>query len=385
MRLTARKIEALKKKRGRYSDGHGLVLQVISDTNSSWLFCYERGGRAHAMGLGPTHTISLKEARESARAARQLLLGGTDPLQRKRAERDRRTLEAGKNVTFKECTEQYFARHESKWSNRKHRAQFQNTLATYVYPTMGSMPVAMIDESLVLKCLQKIWTTKYATAARVRQRIEAVLDYATASKLRSGDNPARWQGNLQHLLPSPTKQTEHHAAIRYAEIAAFMSRLRDVPGVAARALEFTILTASRSGEARGAKWDEIDLANRTWTIPSARMKGAREHRVPLAPRAMELLSDLGRERDNEYVFIGATRGSAIGSNAMSQVLKKLDSAATVHGFRSAFSDWAHESTGFPNHIIEASLAHIVGSSVERAYRRGDLISKRRKLMEAWAQ
>jgi integrase len=386
MRLTARKVEALKKKPGRYGDGHGLKLQVISPTNSSWLFCYELRGVRHEMGLGPTHTISLKAARERAHAVRLLLLDGIDPLAQKRALREQRVLEAAKNINFATLTAQYISSHEAKWKDPRHQRKFLAGMRAYVYPTIGNMPVAMIDETLVLKCLEPIWRTKTETASRLRSRIEAILDYATAAKLRKGDNPARWAGNLAYLLPAPDKIAPHvhHAALPYAEVAAFIERLRAMPGSAARALEFLILTATRTGEVVGARWAEIDWQAQTWTIPGARMKNGKEHRVPLSPRAMELLSGLYEEVDNPYVFIGG-RAAHISLDAMYSVTKAINPAITNHGFRSAFSTWAHETTAFPAHVIEQALAHSVGNAVERAYRRGDLFDKRRQLMEAWSK
>jgi integrase len=386
-RLTMKKVAALRRRPGRYGDGQNLVLQVISATNASWLFAYERNGRARMMGLGPLHTISLKEARERARAARQLLLDGIDPLEHKRAERDRRALEAAKNVSFETCAQQYVTAHESKWQNAKHHRQFMSTMRDYVFPTMGALPVAMIDETLVLKCIRPIWTIKTVTASRVRNRIEAVLDYATAAKLRKGDNPARWTGNLEYLLPAPDKiaRPEHHEALPYREIAAFMTALRAIPGVAARALEFTILCAARTGEVVGAQWDEIDLKAKTWTIPATRMKSGREHRVPLSPRALAVLEEVFTEDGNPFVFVGVRPGTAIGDLAMLRVLRRLNPTATVHGMRSTFRDWAAEQTAFANHVVEMALAHAISSAVEAAYRRGDLFDKRRKLMEAWGK
>jgi integrase len=386
MKLTAKRVETLKKQPGRrYSDGHGLKLQVVSLTNSSWLFCYERQGRRHEMGLGPTHTISLKAARERAHAARVLLLDGVDPLAQKRAARDAAALEAAKNITFATLTSQYIASHEAKWRDPRHSRKFLAGMRAYVYPTIGNMPVALIDETLVLKCLTPIWRTKTETASRLRSRIEAILDYATAAKLRKGDNPARWAGNLAYLLPAPDKIAPHvhHAALPYAEVGAFIERLRAMPSTTARALEFLILTAARTGEAVGAHWTEIDWQAQTWTIPAARMKGGQQHRVPLSPRALELLSALHEEAGNPYVFIGARAGTHISLDAMYSVTKKAHPAITNHGFRSAFSTWAHETTAFADHVIEQALAHTVGSKVKRAYHRGDLFDKRRALMVAW--
>jgi integrase len=387
MRLTAKKVEALKKKPGRYLDGHGLKLQVISPTNSSWLFCYELAGKRHEMGLGPTHTISLKAARERAHAARLLLLDGIDPLAQKRAVREQRALEAAKNINFATLTSQYIAAHEAKWKDLRHSRKFIAGMRAYVFPTIGSISVAQIDETLVLKCLEPIWRTKTETASRLRSRIEAILDYATAAKLRKGDNPARWSGNLAYLLPAPDKIAPHvhHAALPYAEVSAFIERLRGMNGTAAHALEFLILTATRTGEVVGAHWAEIEWQAQTWTIPGARMKNGKEHRVPLAGRAMELLSGLHEEVGNPFVFIGARAGTHISNDAMYSLTKAINPAITNHGFRSAFSTWAHETTAFADAVIEQSLAHTVGNAVKRAYHHGDLFEKRRQLLEAWAK
>jgi integrase len=353
------------------------VLQVISPTNVSWLFCYERAKRARMMGLGPLHTIGLKEARERARAARQLLLDGIDPLEAKRAERDARAAEAARSVTFKTCSEQYYAAHSDEWS-AKHRGQFFATMQSYVYPFMGTLSVAAIDEAMVLKVLTPIWKEKTVTAKRVRNRIAAVLDYAAAAKYRTGTNPARWEGNLEFLLPRPERiaMVRHHSALPYSQIGSFMAALRACPPTAGTlALEFLILTATRTGEVMGARWDELDLQNRVWVIPAERMKASKEHRVPLSERAVELLSASSREVDNPHVFIGMRAGTSIGNLAMYRALRRIHDNVVVHGFRSTFSTWAHETTAYPAHVIEQSLAHTVGSAVERAYRRGDLFDK----------
>jgi integrase len=380
MPLTTKKVEALRRKPGRYSDGHGLVLQVFSANSASWLLRYQRKGRERWLGLGPLHTFGLMEARDRARRARALLADGIDPLEKKRSE-------AAKNITFAACAQQYFEVHEGSWSNQKHRRQFLSTLQQYAFPRLGALPVAEIDEALVLAVLRPIWKDKTVTAKRVRRRVAAVLDFAAAAKYRTGSNPARWEGHLEYLLPQPEKivAVKHHEAVPHSEIAAFMTALRAAPGVAARALEFCILTAARTNEVIGAQWSEVDLDNRVWTIPAERMKAAREHRVPLAPRAVELLSALPGEKDNKFVFIGPRPGTSISNMAMYRTMRRLNQQATVHGFRSTFSTWAHEATAYPAHVIEQSLAHTVGSAVERAYRRSDLFDKRRKLMEAWAK
>ena len=387
MKLTVKRIGALRKKPGRYGDGRNLVLQVVNERNASWLFCYERNGRRREMGLGPLHTIGLREARERAHTARVLLLDGIDPLEHKRAERDRLAAEAAKNVTFRQCAELYYAAHADGWNNAKHRAQFLNTLRDYAYPVIGSISVATVNEAMVLKALTPIWKTKTTTAKRVRNRIAAVLDYAAAAKLRTGSNPARWEGHLEFLLPKleRTGSSSHHAALPAAEIGAFMTALRALPRTAATcALAFTNLTVARTGETIGARWDEVDFETRTWTVPSERMKGGKEHRVPLSAAALALLKSMPREADNPHIFPGLHSGSHISPEVMLRAIRRLRTDITTHGFRATFSTWANEMTAFPPLVIEQSLSHTVGSAVERAYRRGDLVDKRRKLMEAWA-
>ena len=298
MALTAKRVEKLTKA-GRYGDGHGLYLQVTPAGVRSWLLRYERGGRERWMGLGPLHTFNLDEARARARQARQQLADGVDPLDARKAERAERALEAAKAITFADAARQYFDQHEGKWKNRKHRGQFQATLRDYALPVIGSLPVAAIDTGLVLKCIEPIWQTKTETASRVRGRIEAILDRATVRGYRTGDNPARWKGHLGQVLPArgQIKQVQHHPALPFAEVPEFMAELAEREGMGARALEFLILTAARSGEAIGAKWSEIDLEAKVWTVPTERMKGGREHRVPLSDCAVAILRALPREAD----------------------------------------------------------------------------------------
>ncbi len=387
MGLTVKRIEKLKEP-GRYGDGHGLYLQVMSATNRSWLLRFERGGRERWLGLGPLHTINLDEARERARKARQQLLDGVDPIEHRKAARATQALAEAKAVTFKEAARQYFDAHERKWKNAKHRAQFLSTLEAYAYPIIGRLPVAAIDTGLVLKVIEPIWNEKTETASRVRGRIESVLDWATVRGYRTGDNPARWKGHLGEVLPArgQIQKTNHHAALPYTEIGGFVAALRQREGVAARALEFTILTAARTNEVIGALWDEIDFAAKVWTVPAGRMKASKEHRVPLSDRALEILRDLPRETGNAFVFIGPRKGGGLSNMAMAAVLGRMDCTdITVHGFRSTFRDWAAERTNYPNHVVEMALAHTVGDKVEAAYRRGDLFDKRRRLMAEWAK
>jgi integrase len=384
MQLTAKRVAMYRKRPGRYHDGHGLILVVVNPHNASWQLRYQRNGRERWLGLGPLHTVTLKDARERARAARLQLLDGTDPIDARRAERAKAT----EVMTFKEAAEAYNALHEQKWHNAKHRKQFLASLACYAYPVLGNTAVSSIDTAAVLRVVEPIWLSKTETASRVRGRIESVLDWATVRGYRSGDNPARWKGHLAGVLPAPgaVARRSHYPALPWAKVAAFMAELRMHEGVAARALEFTILTAARTGEVVGARWSEIDLETDTWIIPAARMKSRREHRVPLSPRSVELLSGLFREAGNSHVFIGARTGAGLGNMAMPDVLQQMEqSDVTVHGFRSTFRDWAAEATAYPNHVVEQALAHTIGNAVEAAYRRGDLFEKRRHLMNDWAQ
>jgi integrase len=385
-RLTEKRIARLRAQPGRYRDGQGLVLQVTNPNNCSWLFCYQRNGRAHAMGLGPTHTVTLKKARAKAQAARELLADGIDPLERRRAKRIDDELKAAREVTFKVCAQSYFDAHSATWSNARHRQQFTATMRDYVYPVIGDMPVAAADEPMILKVLAPIWKTKTVTAKRVRRRVAAVLDFAAAAKYRSGSNPARWEGNLAHLLPAPERiaTVKHYSALHYGELPAFMAELRRAEGVVARAIEFTIYCAARTSEVIRSTWDEVDFEAKTWTLPPERMKSNKEHRVPLSDAALTLLGGLYREEGNPYLFIGPRSGSRLSDMAMYRTLVTIRPGATTHGFRSTFSTWAHETTSYPSIVIEQCLAHAVGTAVERAYRRGDLFDKRRKLMTAWA-
>jgi len=342
------------------------------------------------MGLGPVDDFTLDEARERARKARQLLKDGFDPIDVRKEERAKRAADvavaAAANVTFKECAEQYFKFHSRKWKNAKHAAQFLSTLRMYAYPVLGKVPVAAIDKALVLKAIEPIWYQKTETASRVRGRIEAVLDFAKTRGYRSGENPAAWDGNLVHALPArgTIAKVEHHAALSYSDLPSFMEQIATREGVAARALEFTILTAARTGEVIGTRWSEIDLEAKLWTIPAERMKAKREHRVPLTSKVVEILKALPREAD--FVFPGGHKGAPISNMAMAQLLKRVGrDNITVHGFRSAFRDWAAERTNYANHVIEMALAHVIGDKVEAAYRRGDLFAKRSRLMGDWAR
>lgn len=380
-------VELKTKAPGRYADGAGLWFHVGPTGGRSWVMRYMLNGKAREMGLGALHTFSLAEARTKARSVRQLLQDGLDPIDQRQAERDRSRAEMTGRRTFRQCADGYILSNASGWRNAKHRAQWESTLEAYAYPTMGDLPVSVIDTSHVLKCLESIWQTKTETASRVRGRIESVLDYAAARRYRSGDNPARWRGHLDQLLPKRSKvqRVEHHAALPYAELGDFMTALREMEGTSARALEFAILTAARTGEVIAATWPEFDLQAKLWTVPGERMKAGREHRVPLSERALSILRALPREDKNPFVFIGPRAGRGLSNMALLATLRRMERGdLTSHGFRSTFRDWCAEMTGTPHEVAEMALAHVVGDKVEAAYRRGDLFEKRRRLMSEWA-
>ena len=386
-KLTALDVNRIKK-RGYYNDGGGLYLLVGPTGAKSWVFRFRDGARLREHGLGSFNTIGLAEAREKARACRHMRLDGIDPIQARRAEREQKKLAAAKAMTFRQCAQAYIASHNAGWRNPKHAAQWSATLEAYVYPIFGSFTAQDVDVTLVMKALQPIWTTKPETASRVRGRIESVLDWARASGFRTGENPARWRGHLENLLPKKTKvrRIEHHAALPYAELPSFMAELREQERIAARALEFAILTAARTGEAIGATWSEINLAERLWTIAAGRMKANREHRVPLCDRAIEILEGMQKTQDGDFLFPGGKPRRPLSNMAFLMLLRRMGRGdLTAHGFRSTFSDWCSERTNFPAEVREMALAHTISDKVEAAYRRGDLFAKRRQLAEAWAR
>jgi integrase len=385
-RLTAMAVDKLAKKPGVHGDGGGLYLRVSSLTARSWVFRFMMQRRAHEMGLGPYPEITLAEAREMAAEARRLKARRQNPLQARRDSQTAARLEDAKSVTFRNAAEQFIRSHEKGWKNSKHGSQWAATLATYAYPTFGDLPVAAIDTGLVMQVLEPIWAEKSETASRVRGRIENILDWARTRGYRPDvPNPARWKGHLDKLLPAKTKvrRVTHHPALPFAEVPAFMTELAERQSISARALEFAILTAARTNEVLGATWAEIDLQNAVWTIAAERMKGGRDHRVPLAAAAIKLLEALPRLNSNPHLFPG--RGIKPLSNmAMLELMRGLRPGYVPHGFRSSFRDWAAEKTSHPNHVVEQALAHSISDKVEAAYRRGDLFDKRRHLMEAWA-
>jgi integrase len=386
-RLSAVAVNTGISRRGMYHDGGGLYLQVSAGGAKSWIFRFMLDGRAREMGLGPVHAIPLAEARKRAAASRRMRLDGIDPIEARSAQRGQKKLEAAKAMTFDACAAAYIAAHHTSWRNAKHRDQWRNTLTSYAGPVFG-LSVQSIDVGLVMKALEPIWQTKTETASRLRGRIEAVLDWATVRGYRKGENPARWRGHLDKLLPARSKvrKVEHHAALAYDELADFIAALRSQEGIASRALEFLILTAARTGEVIGARWDEVDLEGKTWIVPAARMKAGREHRVPLSAATVTVLEQMKEIRESEFVFPGGKKGKPLSNMAMLAVLKRMGwGELTAHGFRSSFRDWAAEQTNFPHEVAEMALAHTVGDKVEAAYRRGDLFQKRRQMMDGWAR
>ncbi len=384
-RLKAKQVEALGA--GRHADGGGLFLVRDDKGRSRWVFMWTREGKRREMGLGPAHKdgVSLASAREAAADARDALMKGRDPIEA----RDEARRAPVPVPTFGDFADALVKTLGTQWRNEKHRAQWAMTLKTYAKP-LRSRPVDRIDTEAVLDVLKPLWEAKPETASRLRGRIERVLDAAKAKGHRRGENPARWRGHLDHLLPKRQKLSRgHHAALAYDDLPAFVGQLRQREGVAARALEFVILTAARSGEVRGARWSEIDLKAKVWTVPATRMKAGREHRVPLCARAIELLESVrplasDAKPDKAFVFPGPAAGKSLSENAFGALLKRMKVDVTAHGFRSSFRDWTGEVSTFPREVAEAALAHVIGDSTERAYRRGDALEKRRKLMDAWA-
>ncbi|HEV8029796.1 MAG TPA: integrase arm-type DNA-binding domain-containing protein [Stellaceae bacterium] len=389
-KLTALKVGQIVRaaKPGYTGDGGGLYLQISKFGTPSWAFRYRVGSRLREAGLGSYDTWTLAEARERARVFRQQRALGEDPIEKRRAQRMAAKIEAATAMSFRACAEAYVAAHKAGWRSAKHGQQWQASLRDYVYPVFGDLPVQVIDTALVTKAIEPIWAVKTETASRVRGRIESVLDWATAREYRTGENPARWRGHLENLLPKKNKvrRVEHHAALPYSDIGAFMGDLRQQEGTAERALEFAILTAARTGEVIGAKWGEINQTERVWTVPADRMKGGREHRVPLSDAAMAIVEKMAATRSSDYVFPGHRRGKSISSTAFFMLLREMGrDDLTAHGFRSTFRDWAAERTNFPSEVAEMALAHAVSDKVAAAYRRGDLFQKRRQLADAWAK
>ncbi len=379
-------------KPGLYGDGGGLYLQVSDSQTKAWVFRFMIAGRARKMGLGDFDLVSLKEARKKRDAAYGLVVDGVDPIADRKARKAAQQAESAKALTFKQCAESYITANKSGWKSEKHAGQWESTLKTYAYPTIGDLPVQMIETAHVMKIIEPIWTTKTETASRVRGRIEKVLDRAKALKIRSGENPAAWRGNMEQLLPpkSQVAPVENFPALPYAELPAFMAKLRAKKGVSARALEFTILTVARTGDTIGATGQEINKAEKLWTVPAARVKGKkgarkRDHVVPLSKQALAALEAVPAEGD--FIFPGGKEDAGLSNAAMSELLKGMGyspDVATVHGFRSTFTDWVADETDYPNEMSELAKAHTVSDKVERAYRRGNMREKRRRMMADWA-
>ena len=381
-RLSAVTVKASKKP-GRYADGDGLYLYVSSSGNRSWVFRYRDrvSGKLRDKGLGPERDVTLMRAREAAAGCRDTLRGGGDPIDGQRLKRQADRLERSRQVTFGDCVAKYVSAHEKGWRNVKHAAQWTATLDTYA-STLSALPVSAIDIGHVLACVEPIWADKTETATRVRQRIEAVLDWATVRKYRAGDNPARWRGHLQKLLPAPAKlkNVKRRAALPYVKLPALMAELVEVGTSASLALRLQILTATRPSESTSACWSEFDLSAKTWTVPADRMKAAKEHRIPLTPVLIEMLESM--PRSSRFLFPGKP-DRPITTAATLKLLQTIYPELTAHGFRSTFRDWAAEQTAYPGEVIEAALAHSIKDKTEAAYRRTDLFDRRAKLMADW--
>jgi integrase len=368
-----------------HADGGGLYLRVAPTGTKSWIFRFGAAGKLRDMGLGSVNDVSLAGARRRAGEYRELRAQGLDPISHRRESVAQQRASDAKSLTFKQCAERYIASHEAGWT-AKHHKNWVASLQRDAFPVLGDLPVRMIDTALVMEALAPAWKDKIVTAGRVRGRIESILDWAKVSGLRDGENPARWRGHLDHLLPAKSKahKVEHHTALPYAQVGAFLGRLRANNSMAARCLEFTILTAARLGEVRLAKWAEIDFEAKTWVVPAPRTKTRKEHRVPLSRRAVELLKEMWAIRRGEAIFYGMRDGPVAGITVLMLAKQVAGAPITVHGFRSTFRDWAAEQTNYPREVAEMALAHAVGDAVERAYARTDLFERRRKLMESWA-
>ena len=365
----------------------GLILQITPSGARSWILRVLVGSKRREVGLGAFPDVTLAQAREKARETRQAIAEGRDPVAERAAARSALIAARGVETTFDEAARKFIESKSSEWSNPKHAAQWAATLNTYASPVIGSLQVRDVTLGHITKILEPIWATKTETASRLRGRIECVLDWATVHGYRDGENPARWKGHLDKILPKPSKvsKVEHHAALPHSEVGAFIAELQKRGGMAARALEVLILTACRSGEVRGARWAEIDLDSKLWVIPEARMKAGKEHRIPLSDRVVEIIKALPRLVDNDLVF-PAPRKGVLSDMTLGAVLKRMGRPdLTAHGFRSTFRDWAGETTAYPREVIEHALAHQLKDKAEAAYARGTLFEKRRSLMDDWAK
>lgn len=381
-----RAVAALKAE-GRYAVGGvaGLHLRITGG-HRGWVLRVQVGDKRKDVGLGAYPAVSLAEARERAWKLHESIRAGNDPVAPRKQQRSILQAQAATEKTFSWCAEEFLKAKSSEWKNAKHRQQWENTLETYATPHIGHLAVSCIDLPHVLSCLEPIWSSKNETASRLRGRIESILDWATVRKYRSGDNPARWKGHLDKILAAPSKiqKVEHHRALPIEEMPQFMQSLRTRTGIAARALEFLILTAARSGEVRGATWSEIDLEKAVWTVPAERMKAGVEHRVPLSEAALRVLNNAPRIHGSDLVFPG-TKGQPLSDMSITAVMRRMNVDAVPHGFRSTFRDWAGEKTNYPRELAEHALAHTLTNKVEAAYRRGDALDKRKQLMADWAE
>ena len=405
-KLTALRVEKIKNP-GYYGDGKGLWLRVKTTGAKSWMYRFMLQGKQREMGLGPYPEISLADARQLAADAREQTKRGTDPIEaRHQAEADQQAqalLATARLMTFDQCTKAFISGKKAGWKNAKHAQQWENTLTTYASPLIGALPVESIDLALVRKVLDPIWREKTETASRVRSRIEAVLNWATVSKYRTGDNPARWRGNLEHLLPKPkdVSKPENQPALPYRQLGAFMAHLRQQTGIGAKPLELAILANARAGEVCGATWSEIDLDNRCWHIPAARMKADKDHHIPLSDAAVRLLLSIPRIEGIDYVFPGIKKGKTISDSTMNKLIRQMHDnevkagragyidvkqgrVVVTHGFRSTFRDWAGETTAYAREVIEHAMAHQLKDKAEAAYARGSMFEKRRRLMADWS-
>lgn len=373
---------------GLYLNVNPTFTASMNPASCSWIYRYSLAGKRRDMGMGSLDDLSLDSARIEANVLRGQVRQGIDPIEHKRQLEATKKKANIKTTTFQQCVNYYLEAHEDAWKNAKHRAQWRSTLETYACPLIGSLNIGEVDTGLVLRILEPIWKTKTETATRLRGRIESILDWASVRGFRSGDNPARWKGHLDKLLPKPSKvaNSKHFAALPYKEISQFMQQLRNQQGIGAVALEFAILTAARSGEVRGATWPEIDLTERIWIIPGDRMKAGKIHRVPLSDAAIAIIKDMQDTCISDFIFPGTKEAKALSDMSLTAVLRRMERGdLTVHGFRSTFKDWASETTAYPRETTEMALAHAIGNKTEEAYRRGDLFEKRAQLMDDWAR
>jgi integrase len=390
MARTSRKLTALEVSRfnepGKFPVGENLYLQISKSGSKSWLFRYSLKGKSTWMGLGSARFLSLADARSKAVTIHKDLLNGIDPLKEKAEAESQRLLEQAKQMTFQECAARYIESHSPSWKNPKHISQWISTITMYANPVIGELPVADIDTTLVLKVLEPIWYAKTETASRLRGRIEKILSWAAVRGFRSKENPAIWRGHLDQLLPKRTsiQPIVHFEALPFTEIPEFCEKLRKNTDIGALALEFAILTATRTNETLKAKWQEINFEKKFWLIPAERMKAKKEHKVPLSPRALEILQPMRFISNGDYIFPGRKNGKPMSDMALLMICRKMNYNVTVHGFRSTFRDWASETTNHSNDVIEMALAHTINNKVEAAYRRGDLFNKRQDLMNDWS-